>query len=342
VTPPDDTPHPPWLRRGRRFGARDALIVVGVAALLLILCEGPSIRRQGQEMASGPGRVLVLAVGRPAGWLADRLPLADAAHTLTAWLSPDEDLGSGPGGFSAPAAGTQAGGVPPVTPDAFDARALGLKPAPPRPLHTVLVTGDSMSMPLDLEVARSLAGEDGVQTIRDPHIGTAISQSVLVDWGKLSSRQVAKDHPDAVVVFIGANEGYAMKDADGKTVNCCSTAWAALFADRVRRMMNTYRQGGAARVYWLTLPMPRDGTRQKIARVVNAAVGVAAEPYRSQVRVLDMAALFTPGGRYRDSMPVDGQDTIIRQPDGIHLNDAGSKLAATRVLAAVSADFGKP
>jgi uncharacterized protein len=342
LPPSDDTPRPPWLRRGRRFRARDALIVVGVAAVLLILCEGPSIRRHGLEMGSGPGRTFVLAVGRPAGWIADQLPLASAAHTLTAWLSPDKDLGSGPGGFSAPAAGTRAGGVPPVTPDAFDARALGLKPTPPRPLHTVLVTGDSMSMPLDLEVARSLAGQAGVKTIRDPHIGTAISQSVLVDWGKLSARQVAQDHPDAIVVFIGANEGYSMKDAGGKTVACCSTTWAALFADRVRRMMNTYRQGGAARVYWLTLPLPRDGTRQKIARAVNAADAVAAAPYRAQVRVLDMASLFTPGGRYRDSMPVDGQDTIVRQSDGIHLNDAGAKLAASRVLAAISADFGTP
>ena len=85
-------------------------------------------------------------------------------------------------------------------------------------------------------------------------------------------------------------------------------------------MMNTYRQGGDARVYWLTLPLPRDRDLQEVARAVNAAIGVAAEPYRAQVRVLDMAELFTPGGRYRDAMEVDGRRQIVRDADGIHLN----------------------
>ena len=72
-------------------------------------------------------------------------------------------------------------------------------------------------------------------------------------------------------------------------------------------MMNTYRQGGSARVYWLTLPIPRDGDLAEVARAVNAAIEVAAQPYRAQVRVLDMSELFTPGGRYRDAMTVDGR-----------------------------------
>ena len=37
-------------------------------------------------------------------------------------------------------------------------------------------------------------------------------------------------------------------------------------------MMNTYRQGGEARVYWLTLPLPRDGDLAEVARAVNAAI----------------------------------------------------------------------
>jgi hypothetical protein len=93
-------------------------------------------------------------------------------------------------------------------------------------------------------------------------------------------------------------------------------------------------------VYWLNLPAPRDGTRQAIGRSVNAAIAVAAEPYRAQVRVLDMAGLFTPGGRYRDAMDVSGGRRIVRESDGIHLNDAGADLALAPVLAALRTDFG--
>ena len=76
----------------------------------------------------------------------------------------------------------------------------------------LLVTGDSMSQPLDAELARRIArSADGVKTVRDPRIGTALSQSEIVDWGKLSAVQVKRDKPNAVVVFIGANEGFPMR-----------------------------------------------------------------------------------------------------------------------------------
>jgi hypothetical protein len=329
---------PPISPRTRRRGAREALIGVFVAAAILVLCQGPSIRRSGERLDPGPIRTAVLAVGRPAAWIGERLPLADAAHTLTAWLSPDEELAGGKGGFSAVA--SQARGVAPVTPDAFDPADLGAKPPPRRALRTLLVTGDSMSMPLDSVLARRLQDGRAIQVIRDPKIGTGISKSDLLDWGKLAVRQAGRDRPDAVVVFIGANEGFDLPAAGGRTVKCCGAPWAALYATRVRTMMDTYRRGGRARVYWLTLPMPRDPRRQAIARVVNAAVRAAAAPYRAQVRVLDMATLFTPGGRYRDDMAVGGEERLVRQADGIHLNEAGSELAADAVLEAAGRDFG--
>ncbi len=323
---------------GRRLRARDALICVGVAVLLLLLVEGSSIRRSGEEMETGVARTLVLAVGHPAGWVADRLPFAGAADRATAWLSPDEDLG-GPGGFEAggPARGT--GGVAPVGPEAFDPAALGERPARRPVLRRLLVTGDSLVQPLDAELARRLAGA-GVRTERDAHLGTGISKSELVDWGRLSVQQVRERRPDAVVMLLGANEGFPMRAAGGRTVQCCGPAWAAEYATRARRMMDTYRRRGAARVYWLTLPAPRDGDRADIARTINAAIAVAAQPYRAQVRVLDLVRVFTPGGRFRDAMPVRGRETIVREPDGIHLNGAGAEVAADLVQRALRNDFG--
>jgi lysophospholipase L1-like esterase len=321
----------------RRFRARDAIVAVAIIAALLIVCSGTSIRKAGEEMNPGIGRAAVLAVGRPAAWIADQLPLRTAAHKLTAFLSTTPTL-NGPGGFgNSVAAGTNAG-IPPVTSDAFDPSQLGAPPPPKRQLHSLLVTGDSMSEPLDQDLAQTLA-PDGVRVIQDPHIGTGISSTVLVDWGKLSTYQANHYHPDAVVIFIGANDGYSMPGPGGKLVNCCGAEWAAIYAQRVRQMMNAYRRAGAARVYWLSLPTPRDSARAKISLVVNAAIAVAAEPWRDQVRIIDTVPVFTPGNRYRDSMTINGQPTIVRESDGIHLNNAGSSLAAKLVLASVDQDF---
>jgi hypothetical protein len=156
-----------------------------------------------------------------------------------------------------------------VTADAFDPAQLGVERRR-RPLERLLVTGDSMAMPLDVELLRSRVG----RRVREP--------------GASDDRQLP---------------------------------------------------AGRARVYWLTLPSPKDADRARIAHTVNAAIRVAAEPYRAQVRVLDMTALFTPGERYRAAMTLGGAEAIVRESDGIHLNDAGARLAADRVLKALDADF---
>jgi hypothetical protein len=321
----------------RRFRARDAVIAVTLASLLLVLFEGAAVRRAGEQMDPGVGRDVVLAVGKPAGAIADALPLASAAHSATGWLSPDGKLDARDS-FTAASAVT--GGdavVPPVTADAFDPARIGAPPPPKRRLHTLLVTGDSMATPLDSEVSRLLVG-DKVRVIGEPHLGTGISKSFLVDWGQLSAQQVKRDHPNAVVVFIGANEGFPMKGPGGREVKCCGADWAAVYANRVRRMVDTYRQKGAARIYWIGIPAPRSAARQKISRVVNEAADVATQPWRGQVRVVDTGAIFTPDG-YRDAMKVNGVESIVRQPDGIHLNQKGAGLLAATLLKQIRQDF---
>ena len=324
----------------RRFTARQAVWSVGLVTLLLVLFAGQAIRKQGEEMSPGIARDAVLAVGRPAGWLADRLPLADLASTATSWLSPNQSLASASHGFTAHRADTVekgGGGVPAVTPGYFDPAALGQK-VPRSRLSTLLVTGDSLSTPLDIELAQRLT-PSGVNVIRDPHLATGISKTALVDWGRLAVTQVQNDKPDAVVVFIGANEGYPMPGPNGKSVSCCGPDWAAIYANRARQMMRTYMQGGTAHVYWLTVPTPRDSARQPIERAVNAAIKVAAQPFASRVQVIDTVPVFTPGDRYRDSMTVNGEPTIVRESDGIHLNDAGSSVAADIVAKALGANY---
>jgi lysophospholipase L1-like esterase len=330
-----DIPQPP---RGPRGRSRDALIVVFVSVVLLVLFEGASVRTAGEQMQPGFERDVVESVGGPTGWLADRLPFDEWGDDALAFLE-DEGVGDEGGFDSTPNAAR--GGVPAVSADSFDPAELGAKPKPPRPLDTLLVTGDSLAMPLDVETARRLADSSpDVDVQRDPHVGTGISKSGLLDWGELSTQHVREREPDAVVVFIGANEGFPIPGPDGEAIDCCGPGWAAAYANRARRMMNTYRQGGSARVYWLTLPIPRDEDLAEVARTVNAAIEVAAQPFRAQVRVLDMTSLFTPGGRYRDAMPLDGRNRIVREADGVHLNGAGAGLAAEKVIEAVRRDFG--
>ena len=333
----DDSQMSRFEREGlNRFSARQCVAAVALVTLILILCAGGSLREAGEEMESGWERSVLLALGEPTEVIADNLPFQDATGDVTAGLSPDSDL-SAQAGFTDAGTNTAGGKLPPITPDYFDPQALG-ENVPKRELETLLVTGDSLSTPLDLELARLLADE-GVQVERAPQLGTGISNDALVDWAQLSAQLTEDNDPNAVVVFIGANEGYPLPGANGTQVNCCGPVWAASFAGRVRQMMDNFRQEGETRVYWLLVPTQRDPARAPITNAVNAAVAVGAQPWRNQIEFVDLPSVFTPDNKYRDSMEIDGKDTIVRESDGIHLNPAGSALAAEVVLEAIDQDF---
>lgn len=313
-----DVPQPP---PGRRARAKDALVVVWLAVALLVAFQGAAVRNGADELSPGIGRDVVAAVGEPTGWIADSLPFSGRTDDALAWLESD-------GGPAAPAA---SGGD-----------------------TTLLVTGDSLAMPLDTELARRYAGSD-VAVERDPHVGTGISKSDLVDWTELAAKQARRHRPDAVVVLIGANEGFPLPAraaggdgsggdelaSGGREAQCCGAAWQAAFAARARRMLDAYRRDGAARVYWLSVPKPRDPARQEIADAVNAAVRAAADEAGDGATVVDLDELFAPDGGYADAIDVDGRERIVREQDGIHLNAAGAAAAADVVQDAVDGDLGR-
>jgi lysophospholipase L1-like esterase len=299
-------PDPPPGRVGR---ARDALIVVGIAVVLLVAFQGAAVRGGAAELSPGIGRDAVEAVGEPTGWIADRLPFRGPTDDALAWLESD--------------------GQPQAVPAAAGGD------------MTLLVTGDSLAMPLDTELARRYAGS-GVAVERDAHVGTGISKSDLVDWTELSARQARRYDPQAVVVLIGANEGFGLpKVGGGGEAQCCGADWQAAFAARVAEIVDSYRRDGGTRVYWLTVPLPRDPARQEIAAAVNAAVADAAERAGDGMRVIELDEWFAPDGDYTDAIDVDGRERIVRENDGIHLNGAGAAVAADAVQEAVDGDFDR-
>jgi lysophospholipase L1-like esterase len=194
----------------------------------------------------------------------------------------------------------------------------------------VLATGDSMVQIIDSFLAERLAG---ARVRSDARISTGLSKPSLLDWPAHARRQAAGIRPDAVVMFIGANDGFAMGDAP-----CCGAPWVAEYARRARGMMRSYARGGRARVYWLLLPAARSGIFRETFPAVNAGIRRAARRLADDVRLVELDEFFTPGGRYRSSMRVGGEVVRVRQDDGVHLNTTGAALAATLIARAIRQD----
>ena len=71
---------------------------------------------------------------------------------------------------------------------------------------------------------------------------------------------------------------------------------------------------------------------------MNAGLRLAARGLADDVRLIELDKVFTPGGRFRDSMEIDGKRVRVRQRDGVHLNATGAALAARLVVGALRRD----
>lgn len=309
----EDVPLPPTTAHRN---LRQAFVCVGVCTLMLFAFEGVSLLKGGKEMKPGWQRTMVVAAGEPSSWVATKTGLHELKRSLVGWARTDGEV--------------------PTAPHTANAG----KPVSKGQLGTIVVTGDSMAQPLDAKLAQKFTSAgSSAAVVSDVHLGTAISQPELLDWVAAAKKQEKKWHPSAVVVLLGANEGFPLSGPDGNPVSCCGAGWVALYAARAGKMMDQWTAGGKTQVYWLTLPTPRDNDRREISDAVNGAIVAAAQRRSGRVRIVDLNAIFTPGDRFRASMSIGGRSTVVREPDGVHLNEAGAEHAVTPVLEALRQDF---
>lgn len=202
----------------------------------------------------------------------------------------------------------------------------------------VLATGDSMVQPLDERLVRPVKRSGGAVR-RDARPGTGITKPLELDWVRHARRQAKRHRPRATVVFLGANDAEPLRSASGPRVECCRRAWIDAYAERVARMMRSYRRGGAGYVYWLTLPTPRSDSLARRQAAINLALAqahAAADPKR--VRLVDTIPALSPGNRYRRKVRYRGRTVVVRGRDGVHLTTAGARIARDLVVRALRRD----
>lgn len=206
----------------------------------------------------------------------------------------------------------------------------------------VLATGDSMIQFVDDDLARRLASLPDTTVHSDAEVGTGISKPQQLDWVRKARGQAGGFKPDVTVMFIGANDGFPLRSAHGAIAQCCGEGWVVAYEARVETMMRSYLRGGRSYVYWLTLPAPAPARFARVFPSVNRAIERAAARVGSGVRVIDLGAVFTPGGRFRQSITVNGKTIDARQPDGVHLSYAGASVVASLIVDRLRSDHALP
>jgi len=192
--------------------------------------------------------------------------------------------------------------------------------------HRILVTGDSMVYGIIDVLERTVRRSGGVLK-GDPHPGSGITKPFLLKWPEHARASARAQKPDATVVFLGAAVDTFPLVIGGEKVECCGPAWVAEYVRQLRLMMASYLRGGSALVYWVLLPAPRDAGRVASHHAINSAIVQAAATFADGIRTVDIGSVISPGGVYREKAMYRGRRKLIREPDGIHLANAGIHLA---------------
>ncbi len=206
----------------------------------------------------------------------------------------------------------------------------GASGPPPKPLPIVLASGDSTMQGIDSFLSDELAGWASV--VSDARPGSGVSRGVYWEWHAKS--QTKRLRQRATVMSVGAaSDGMPIPNPIGVLQACCGEPWIEQYANRVRGLMQTFLREGRGRVVWLTPPEPRYGPRAQITHAVNVAIERAAEGLEG-VKVLRIDLMFSPHG-YADSILYRGRQVRVRESDGVHLNVAGTAIAAKAVAEAI-------
>lgn len=200
-----------------------------------------------------------------------------------------------------------------------------------RPPPIVLATGDSTMQGIDSFLADELGDEAYVRT--DVRPGSGISRGVYWEWHAKS--QTKRLRQRVTVMSVGAaSDGLPIPTALGVMRTCCDDLWIQEYSNRVHGIMETFLRNGHGRVVWLTPPEPRWGPRAEITHATNIATERAAEGLQG-VQVIRIDLMFAPDGHYADDIEYRGRKVRVRESDGVHLNVAGTAIAAKAVADAI-------
>lgn len=303
------------------------LLVVLVALLIAAVFNSEAVVRAGEGMKPGTTRDVVLSVGRPldsvAGFLGLHLPRRgfDMAFGQDAKTASDTELESGSAAILRRKAKR-------------DAKPAWRQPTAAEPLD-VLITGDSEAELVGLRMA-DLDTDDLLDVETVARNGTALTNPGFFNWELNAEQEMSARDPDAVVMLIGANDGFNV-DVGGELHAPRTPEWETEFARRVAVVMKTLTGDGERPVYWVPPPTARDPIYNEIYRSQNRAVERAAESVEG-ARYVDVFSTVNDG-EYSDRVEVDGRKVLGRQSDGIHFNREGAEVPARLVLRAMARDF---
>ncbi|WP_421989236.1 GDSL-type esterase/lipase family protein [Roseococcus sp.] len=200
------------------------------------------------------------------------------------------------------------------------------QPAPPGPVK-ILFCGDSLAQGMFLSLNGVLRRRAGLRAVNGTLHATGVTRSDEHDWPTAARDLVARNHPDLVIFWIGANDFRPLVVREQRIRFAFGTqGFAEGYARRVTEMVTPALASGA-KVVWFGLPNMRGAQIAEAARQLNEI---------QQNAVVSAGGVFIPTwdatsdaeGRFLPSVPLDRGARVFRAEDGVHFTDWGYRRIA--------------
>jgi uncharacterized protein len=302
--------------------------VMVIALLVAALFNSEAIVRAGESMQGGTTRDVVLSVARP---------LDDVAGAVGLHL-PRQGFDKAFGQEAKTAEGTELeqGSTAILRPNKRkDARQSFVQPTPTSPVE-VFVTGDSQAQFIG-ELLTDELPDDLFNVEVMPRNATGLTNPEFFNWEINAQQEIDARKPDAVVMVIGANDGFNVLGEDGQLYGPQDPEWETEYARRAAVVMRELGSKGKRPVYWLPPPTARDPEFNTIYETQNRAIEQAARAVPG-ARYVDIYNTIN-NGRYSDELKIDGRRVLARQSDGVHFSREGSIVPTRLALEAMAKDY---
>lgn len=205
------------------------------------------------------------------------------------------------------------------------------QPTPAHPL-VMLDIGDSIGEDLGFGLGDLFANDPYVRVIQKGVVDTGLARPSYYNWPAALNAEIAKFHPGAVVMMLGANDDSALELPNGGSVPLGTLSWVRLYRHRVSLLMNEATASGA-HVIWVGLPpVQNSAVNPGFAALVNSIVQSEASTHSGVTFVSSWSLLSGPHGKFVQYKSVDGSVQQIRYSDGVHLAPVGWDLLASYLL----------
>lgn len=191
----------------------------------------------------------------------------------------------------------------------------------------ILFCGDSLAQGMFLSLNGVLRRRGNLRIVNGTLHATGVTRSDEHDWPTAARDLVARNHPNLVIFWIGANDFRPLVVREQRMRFAFGTqGFADGYGRRVTEMVTPALASGA-RVVWFGLPNMRNAQFADAARQLNE-IQQNAVVAAGGVFIPTWDATSDPQGRFMASVTLDRGTRGFRAEDGVHFTDWGYRRIA--------------